>query len=55
MPGKVYFWAGRLLLKYQNELESGKAVDVTSESKRKLVKKSSKIGQYQETLKSAFV
>ena len=34
MPGffeKFYFWAGSLLIQYQNQLESGKAVDVTSE------------------------
>ena len=34
MPGflKVYFWARRRLLRYQNGLEPGKAVDVTSEN-----------------------
>ena len=31
MPGKVYFWAGRLLLS-DNGPVSGKAVDVTSEN-----------------------
>ena len=33
MPGflKVCFWAGRLLIQYQNGLESGKAVDVCNQ------------------------